>query len=172
MQIIIYTILIILALYFLVMFLLLRLIVPFMGFKKYAPPAVIPDEYKKLVNEWNEKSQNSMGYLKLAYDFVLTRWKMEKFKTAILFPKIFRTDLKQLWNEPGYLHCNTMNYVLFVFLVNGKYFTPDDIEIKHTILNFVTHQYMRVKVDGRWIDVDPAGSFIRNLPLGQRAGLY
>lgn len=167
-----YFLLLVAAIYLIGMFIVLRLIVPFMGFRRYKVPTELPYEYLSTIKDLESRSNTQEEYLNNAYNFVLSRWNSEKFKTVTLLPKIFRTDLKRIWNEPGYLHCNTMNFILQTILVNSKFFKPDDVKVRHTILNFVQHQYLSVRVANKWIDVDPAGSSIRNLPLGKRAGLF
>jgi hypothetical protein len=39
-------------------------------------------------------------------------------------------------------------------------------------VNFVIHQYLQVKVDNGWIDVDPAGTGIRGKPLGKHLSWF
>jgi len=154
------------------MFAVLRLAVPFMGFWMYRIPDQIPDDYRRLINEWEMESAGAEEFLKKSYDFSVTYWKPEKFQTVSQFARIFRRDLQGIWDARGYLHCNTMNYVLACLLANSKFFTQDDIRIRHTVLNWVQHQYLQIRVNGKWMDVDPAGSYVRGLPMGQRAGLF
>jgi hypothetical protein len=167
-----YILAILAAIYAIGMYVMLRLIVPFMGFRRYLPPTDLPPQYRELIKKWESESQSQMDFLTRAYDFVNTYWTVKKFQTVTQFHKIFRRDLNRIWNDRGYLHCNTMNYVLFALLANSKFFTANDVRVRHTILNWVQHQYLQVKVDGKWMDVDPAGSFPRGIPLGQRAGLF
>jgi hypothetical protein len=160
------------VLYLLSMLVLLRLVVPFMGFRMYRIPTEIPNEYRRLISEWEGKSLSQYDYLKQAYDFTTQNWKVEKFKAVTEFPKIFRRDLKGIWGDKGYIHCNTMVYVLGTFLVNSRFFKPEDIQVRHTLLNLVLHQYMKVRVGRQWLDVDPAGAYVRGKALGERCGIY
>lgn len=160
------------AIYLIGMYIGLRLVVPFMGFRQYKAPTDLPQEYKALIKQWESETNDPMEYLQKAYDFVLTRWNCAPFKTMTSFHKIFRKDLARLWNEPGYMHCNTMNFVLNTLLINSKFFTPADVKVKHTILNWVQHQYLKVNVGDKWVEADPGGSHSRGLKLGERTGLF
>jgi hypothetical protein len=162
----------IVAIYLIGMYVGLRLVVPFMGFRQYKAPTDLPQPYLDLIRQWEAESKDPMEFLKRAYDFVLTRWNCAPFKTVTSFPKIFRKDLNRLWNEPGYMHCNTMNFVLHTLLVNSKFFRPEDVKVRHTVLNYVQHQYIKVNVGDRWVEADPGGSHTRGLKLGERTGLF
>lgn len=151
-------VLIIVAVYFFLVFFVLRLVAPFMGFGKYQPPKNLPPEIKDKITELENSSYDQMSYLRLAFDFVLSRWYAVRYKAATDFIKLFRSDLKQIWQQPGYAHCTTQNFILNVLLLSSKYFKTEDIKVRHVFLNFVPHQYLQVRVNGQWIDVDPAAT--------------
>ena len=66
----------------------------------------------------------------------------------------------------GYMPCPQTNYLLRIFLVKSGWFKDEDIKRKHIFVNFVPHQYLKVKIGDRWIDVD-VGEKQRGLPLGR-----
>jgi len=53
-------------------------------------------------------------------------------------------------------------------LVKSGWFEDKDIQVKVTILNFFTHQYLKVKVGEKWIDVDSHESY-KGVPLGKHS---
>jgi hypothetical protein len=165
---ILYWILGILVGYVVLMFAVARFIFPFMGFGKYKAPSSIPQEIKNTIVGLEAQSSNQREYLELAYAYVQANWLAERMKTIVNLSLIFRTDLSQLWRERGYAHCNTINYILAALLVGSNYFTAEDIRMRHKFLNFVVHQYMQVKVDGNWLDVDPAPGYLM-LPVGKKS---
>ena len=156
------------GLYFFAVFGLSRFLIPFMGFKKYSPPRDIPEEIKETIKELKNRSVDQRSFLEATYNFVQERWQAERLKTISHFPLIFRTNIAEIWQRPGYAHCNTINFILFTLLVNSRYFTEDDIRIKHIFFNMVIHQYLRVRVGGEWLDVDPSTKYLR-LPIGQHS---
>jgi hypothetical protein len=87
-------------------------------------------------------------------------------------PKLFKKDLAEIWNTKGFVYCTSINFIVYVLLANSKYFNVQDIKVRHVFLNFVPHQYLQVKVGGKWVDVDPAGAGIRNQPLGTHASFF
>ncbi len=113
-----------------------------------------------------------MSYLKMAFSFVLSRWYAVRYKAVTEFPKLFRKDVNIIWQQPGYAHCNTQNYILAVLLVNSKFFKPEDIEFKVVFLNFVPHQYIKVQVGDKIIDVDPAATSAGITTFGKRGSFF
>ena len=162
----------VIAAYSFTVFFLARLFIPFMGFRKYMPPMRLPSDMWTTIHEMEGTSRDSAEYLARAYDFVTHRWHSERLKTITRLPLLFRTDMRQIWNSPGYAHCTTVNFVLYTLLARSRYFTQDDIRVRHTFFNGVLHQYLQVRI-GRnaWIDAHPSTSYL-NLPLGERARLF
>ncbi len=165
-------VLVILAVYFLIVFVGLRLVVPFMGFGGYKPPTDLPTEIKNTISELENQSRDQMSYLQAAYGFVLGRWEHSRFKAATQLHKLFRKDLKEIWNVKGFIYCPTINFLVYTLLANSKFFKAGDVKVKHVFLNFVPHQYLQVRVGSQWIDVDPAGTGIRGKPLGQHLSFF
>lgn len=163
-------VLIVLVFYFLVVFVFLRLIVPFMGFKKYKIPEHIPVSMTLEIKRMKSENNNAATYLNSAYEFIKERWQdgrgTGRLNTIKYFFLIFRTDLNNVWENTTFAHCNTLNYALACMLVHSQYFTEDDFRLKHVFCNGVIHQYLQARVDGKWIDADPA-SGNRNYPLGK-----
>ncbi len=84
--------------------------------------------------EWNGR-RDSSEYLARTSDFVRDRWHSERLKTITRLPLIFRTDIAQIWNSPEYAHCTTVTFVLYTMLVRSRYFTQEDIRVRHTFFN-------------------------------------
>lgn len=171
-MIVFYSLLVIASLYFFIVFIALRLITPFMGFGKLPILIPIPEEIKIKIKELESASATPEEYLVLAYGFVTSRWHAGRFDTIQRAPLAFRKDLTKIWSEPGYAHCNTQNYILFVLLVGSKFFNPEDVKGKCVFFNFFIHQYLQVQVAGRLISADPAGASIRHKPLGSHIKLF
>jgi hypothetical protein len=179
-----YILIAVIVCYFFLVFVALRLIVPFMGFKQYVPPTDLPLEIKNAVTELENKSYNQMSYLQSVYNSVLGRWQHSRFKAAVLLPKLFKSDLNKIWHTKGFVYCTTINFVVYVLLANSKYFsagggsasggkeTDEFVKVKHVFLNFVPHQYLQVRVGAKWLDVDPAGAGIRGFGLGHHASWF
>ena len=49
-------------------------------------------------------------------------------------------------------------------------FSENDIKLKITVVNFNIHQYVRIKVDNKWVDVDMWGEKF-GVPFGKHAFL-
>lgn len=166
----------ILAVYFFVVFVGLRLIVPYFGFKRYKNPKIIPEEIKAAVLDLEQASHDQVSYLEAAYNLVLEKtlhqYKHTRFQAAFKIPRAFVKDLSELWMTREFIYCTGINYILFALLVSSKYFKAQDIRTRHVFLNFITHQYLQVQMNGKWMDADPAGSGIRGKPLGTHASFF
>jgi len=162
--------------YFFLVFVVLRLVVPFMGFRQNMPVVALPLEMKTKILELENQFQNQLSFLQAVYNVVqdkaLNQWQHTRFKAAFYLPKLFVNNLEKIWQTEGFIYCNAINFVGFSMFANSKFFTAKDIKIKYVFLNFVVHQYLQVKVGENWIDFDPAGSGIRNKPLGTHAALF
>ena len=162
--------------YFFVVFVLLRLTVPFMGFNGFTPPKELPGQVRDAVAYLESKATDQQSYLQAVYDLVmkktLDQWRHSRFKAATRIRRLAVKDLKEIWLTQDFIYCGPINFVVFVLLVKSKYFTDKDIKVKHVFLNFVPHQYLQVKVGKKWVDVDPAGSGIRKQPLGTHASFF
>ena len=164
---------IIVAVYFFTMFVGMRLVVPFFEFNEPMPVVSPPREIKDKITELENFSSNQQGYLQAVYNFVLDKtlrqWHHTRFQAAMRLPRIFVKDLSEIWQTKDFVYCTAINYVGFIMLTSSKFFTLQDVKVKHVFLNFVLHQYLQVKVGEEWIDFDPAGSGVRGLPLGTHA---
>jgi hypothetical protein len=153
--------------YVVVVFVGIRLFVPYMGFGRFRLPESLSQEVLQTIRELENKSIDGQAYLAAAYNFVATRWHAGRMNVIFKAPLAFRTNLQKLWNSPGFAHCNTQNYILFLLLAGSKFFTEEDVQPRCVMFNFFIHQYLRVRVADRWVDADPAGASIRGKPLGE-----
>lgn len=160
------------AAYFLAVFVLLRLVVPFMGFGGLVMPMQIPDNVRNKITDLENGSSSQEEYLKNAYDFVVRNWHAGRLDTIFYAPLAFRKNLGTLLAEPGYAHCNTQNYLLFVLLGGSKFFKAGDVKARYVFFNFFVHQYLLVKIGDKTIDVDPAGASIRGKQLGYHLSFF
>ena len=169
-------ILIVVAVYFFLVFVLFRMIAPFYGFRQYEPPTNLPPKVRQAITDLENKSHDQMSYLQAVYDFVtdktIHQWKHTRFKAGTHLARAFVNDLEEIWESEGFVYCTAINFVAYTLIANSKYFKIEDVKIKHVFLNFITHQYLQVKVGDKWVDFDPAGSGIRGQSLGTHASIF
>lgn len=162
--------------YFLIVFVVLRFVAPFMGFKGYKIPQDVPVEIMNAIFDLENKTTNQQTYLEGVYKLVLYKtnyqWKHTRFQAALRLNKLFVKDLQNIWSTPDFLYCTAINYLGFTMLVKSKYFKIEDIRVKHVFLNFVIHQYLQIKIGENWVDFDPSGAGIRGYNLGSHASFF
>ena len=143
-----------------------------MGFGGYRAPGLMPEGMQAKLKELEAGSNGPEEFLQAVYAFCQKKWQHNRFSVVVYLPKIFRRDINRIWQDNGFVHCNTMNFMANTLISNSKFFQPEDVRVRHVFLNFVPHQYLQVKLGEKWLDFDPAGAGIRNRPLGVHASLF
>ena len=158
------------AYFFLILF-VSRIFIPFLGCHKPALPPDIPPVMDRKIQEMEQRVSGPDAYAEAAYEFVQSRWHSARLRTIIDLPLAFRTDLAEIWNSPGYAHCNTINYVYYVLLARSRFFRPEDIRFRYKLFNFMIHQYVQIRTRDQWLDADPSLVFL-HLRLGRHSGFF
>ena len=123
-------------------------------FSKTPVPNVLPDEMQKIINEI-KKSLNKEECLKNAYEILVAKHRGYRVMTYLKLFDVFKHDVKVLWGKNGFLHCTNINFLLRTILIRSDFFTDDEIRLRWTQIWYISpHQYLQVKVDDSWIDVD------------------
>ncbi|MFA6306702.1 MAG: hypothetical protein WCV70_03540 [Patescibacteria group bacterium] len=161
----IYYIVYIIAIYILLVFVLSRLVIPHLGFSEEKIPEQMPAEMRVKIEEYKAQSRTDEEFLRLAYDYLGSRYRSERFNTFLKFNYLFKS-LDEAWRMGGYLPCTVNNYLLKIFLVSSGWFKEEDIRRRHVFVNFILHQYLQVKINDKWLDVD-VGEKQRGLPIGK-----
>lgn len=143
------------------------MVVPNLLAKKKLPDK-LPKELAEVVSEV-KKTKSKREALKKAYSIVTSRYKGDVVPTYTKFHRLFGWDAKSIWKEHGYLHCNKQNYILRLLLVKSGWFKESDLKQKKIMLcGLSPHQYLQVRVDGAWVDVD-CWAAVFGVPIGKHA---
>jgi hypothetical protein len=148
--------------YFIMVWVITRLVVPHFGFRKDQIPSNIPTELNDKINELNKSSKNNREFLENTYNYITNIYFGNRTKTITQFWRAFGNIFDK---APGFLPCTGQNYLLRTILIKSGRFSEDDIETKIVPLNLFIHQYLKIRIDNQWIDVDPWSHFI-----GKRIG--
>ncbi len=144
----------ILIIYIVGFFILSRLFIPNLGFKKSPLPKKIPKEILKKIKKLKARSKNKKHYLRNVYNYLTKKYQGKRL-TVLKKPKqLFETDLKKIWKRKGFIPCHTFTNLIRLFLVKSRLFKEKDVEVRHTFLWFNIHQYLKVKIKKRWHKVD------------------
>lgn len=124
------------------------------------PPSVAITNPSLLAAIDTVRNQPSADHaLTTAFSIVEQRFKSYRFRTYFQFWQAFENDPNVLWGKTGFLHCHHQNYLLRLLLIESGHFTEADIELGHSLVWFISiHQYLKVKVNGRWLAADPWNS--------------
>lgn len=147
-----------------------RLVIPCLGFSPVPLPEKIPADIEKKIIELKGSVNSPIEFLELVYDFLGSKYRSERLNTFLKFNYLYK-DLEFIWEREGYIPCTQNNLLMRIFLVRSKFFRDEDIRIKHVFVNFVIHQYLQVKLDDKWIDVD-VGEKQRGLPIGKHLEFF
>ena len=158
-------------LYLLVMFVFSRLFVPHMGFWKDSLPAKIPKSMEREISSLKKRHKTPLLFAKAAYSLLAQKYKGSHVFTFFRWDLLFSRDLFKLWSRKGYLPCNQQNWLYRIFLVRSGLFSDDQIMMGYTPIYLQIHQYVRIKIGGKWIYVDLWASQC-GVPFGSRANFF
>ena len=156
---------IIIIAYTIIVFGLSYLVIPHLGWKQEPILEKISDNLQEKINELKTKAKNKREFLDLAYDYLGGRYRSERFNTVLKFHYMFK-NLDDIWSRQGFIPCNQSNFLMRIFLVKSGFFREDEIRKRHCFLNFVPHQYLQIKIDNKWVDVD-VGEKYRGMLIGK-----
>jgi len=135
----------------------------------YKIPKKLPAGMEAVVSRL-KKTKSKMQCLRLAYDLLVERFRGEKFYFLRKPSELFVTDLEKIWNTRTVINCTTANYLLRCLLIKSGKFSDKDIKSRWTLIWGISiHQYVKVDVDGKIIDVDLWGHS-NKIPFGEYAG--
>lgn len=156
---------ILIAVYITLVFGLSRLIIPRMRPGAAALPEVLPGSLASAIQALTRQAKTKDEFLTLAYNYIGERYRSERFNTVLKFNYLF-LPLEKVWEMSGYMPCTQTNFLLSIFLVKSGFFKEEDIKRRHVPVNFVPHQYLQVRVDGKWTNAD-VGEKQRGMKLGE-----
>ena len=152
-------------LYIVIVFGASYLFIPHLGFRPDPIPEEIPSSLKVKINELRTRAKTKQEFLELAFDYIGNKYHSERFNTFLKFNYLFK-DLDDIFSRQGFIPCTQSNFLMRIFLIKSGFFKNNEIRRRHVFVNFVLHQYLQVKIDNKWIDVD-VGEKCRNLPIGK-----
>ncbi|OGJ65409.1 hypothetical protein A3F36_04835 [Candidatus Peribacteria bacterium RIFCSPHIGHO2_12_FULL_55_11] len=111
--------------------------------------------------------------LRKAYDILTQKYYGNRLKTLTRIYELAPRSPQAMWQRDGFLHCTNFNRLLRALLLESGQFKENDIKICWTLLWGISpHQYMKIRLDDRMINVDLwAKSY--GIPFGEYArGFY
>jgi len=156
-------------LFFIVIFGLSRLAIPNLN-NKIKIPAKLPHGMQEKIDELKKLSHDKRDYLFRAYNYLSQKYKGIKGELWKDTRCLFWT-LDDAWSKEGFMTCTMQSYLMIVFLVKSGFFQVKDIKKKHMFYSFNIHQYIKVRLDDKWITVD-IWSNNYGVKLGERAKFF
>lgn len=157
----------ILIAYILIVWVGLRFIVPNLGFRKSSLPNQLPTDFESDIQRLNTEATDDFDFLTKSFEYVTERYHGSRVRTLGNFWVAFENPIG---HAPGFLPCTSFNYILRTMLVKSGRFKEEDIHLKVIPLNIFIHQYLRVRIGEKWIDVDPWSAF-KGLSIGKKSAL-
>jgi hypothetical protein len=154
--------------YLLIVFVGIRIFVPYYGFRQSPVPQKIPDFVETEIKELKKEANSKEEYLRKVYITLTKRYYGGRFTTLIRGYDAFK-DIFAV--HDGFLPCNIFNQIFRIYLVKSNYFSDEEIQVRVVFLNCFIHQYIKVKVNNIWIDVDPTYNKM-GVILGEHAEFF
>ena len=142
---------------------------PIPGVTLFRVPVAIPAEMELAIASLRD-SRDKMECLVRAYQLLSQKYRGYRIRTYVYILSALRSDLREIWQRSGFLHCMTLNYLLKILLVKSGYFRDADVRFCWTLIWFISpHQYIKVRIaDDSWVDVDLWGRAF-GIPFGSHA---
>jgi len=154
--------------YVLFVFVVIRLVVPYYGFSKTEIKSSVPKYFLYEIEKINLTSNTDFEYLKNSYDYLSSKYYGSKVE---LFTKWQRAFDDVFTHKTGFVPCNVFNELMKIVLIKSGRFEDNDIRKRVTFLNLFIHQYLQIKVSGKWIDVDMEYKNM-GVPFGKHASIF
>ena len=129
-------------------------------FKKEKISKKMPEELEKEIKKL-KKTKTKLACLKKAYHFMANTFGKycKEYYYLIKLPRLAKKDVNNLWafkhSKNPFLHCTQHNFLLRVLLIKSKKFKEKDVGLVNIVQwPLSIHQYLVVKIDKKWIDVD------------------
>ena len=137
-------------------------------FFKTPLPETLPEEMRSVIDDL-EKSRDKKECLKKVYELLTEKYHGDRMKTYSHFFSVFTKDPGVLWQQSGFLHCTNLNYLARILLVRSGFFAEEDLRLSWTLIWYASpHQYLQVRLDNTWIDIDLWGRTY-GIPFGDHA---
>ncbi len=102
-----------------------------------------------------KKTKNKKKCLETVYKIMIEKYHGNRIKTVTQLFKLFNLNIDNLWAINGFLHCTSINYLVSYILLKTGLFSEEDIRTKWTLIWFFSpHQYLQVKLNDKFINID------------------
>jgi hypothetical protein len=158
--------------YLVAVFVIPKVIIPLLKKRDYKKSVEVPEFIKKAILEIEGRASHHSDYLERASKHILTYVRGGRGIKKD-FPLLLFRNHEDILSSKGELACMQLNYILYIYLTNSRYFSPRDIKIRNTFFSFNFHQYLKVKINGNKqpVKVDLWANCI-GVPLGERAPYF
>ncbi len=157
--------------YILFMFVLVRLVVPYLGFWREPIPKTLPSGLLNTIRTLKSKHSSPEKFARAAHAFLAKKYYGSHILTIIRLDLVFSRDISRMWALSGYMACNQQNWLLYLMLIKSGFFSPDDVRFRITTIVGSIHQYMQVRLNNKWVSVD-VWAYRYGVPFGKRSGLF
>ena len=113
------------------------------------------NELDNLANKIKNKSK--LEIIKSAYEYVSTNYRSGRFKTYIYFNQFFINDIEYITHRKNkFVNCTLQNKLIKYILIKTGKFSSKDIKTAWGAAYYISpHQWLKVKLGKKWIEVDP-----------------
>lgn len=141
-------------------------------FGKTSIPRVVPDDMRRAIDEL-KRAKNKSDCLRRGYEILIGKYRGYRLKTYLRLGEVFGVDIDELWNKKDFLHCTNINFLMRILLIESGHFREDEVRIRWTLVWYISpHQYLQIKVDNSWVNVDIWG-YTHGIKFGDYAhGFY
>jgi hypothetical protein len=162
----------IVGVYFFLVFAVAPFLLPHL--RRVRMPSRIPEDLRKTAVRLSEEHPDDLAFLRAVLEEVKERYVVTRRQHFTKPWILFRTDLSLLWHAQrgDNQACHVLNFLVKAILVASGRFTDGEVEGHVVFYHLNIHQYLRVKIAGNMIAVDPWGHLAGKTELGEYAAMF
>jgi hypothetical protein len=141
--------------YFILVFLISRIVIPFLGFDRHPLPKTVPRIILNQITAVKKRSSDKESFIIESFKVFGGKYSPKVGDVFLRVFQHFKSDISHLWGVNGYLGCHQQSHLFRIFLVKSGYFKDRDIHLVTSFHLFMIHRHLRVRTDSFVADIDP-----------------
>lgn len=124
-------------------------------------PKELKDEIKKL-----NKIKDDKKFVVRALNYLKKNFQTNSLLLFVRLHKHYYKEAHAILKRKGFFPCHIQVFILRLLLIKSKRFKQEDVKVHYTFYSGIIHEYLKVKVKNKWINVDPWG-YNKGVPFGK-----
>ena len=145
-------------------FLIPILTFPRMPIINFNLPIELPKELKEEIKKL-DKIKDNKAFIIEALNYMKNNFQSNSILLFIKLHRHYYKQISKILEKKGFFPCHIQVFILLLILIKSKRFEQGDIQVHYAVYNGIIHEYLKVRLNNKWVDVDPWG-YLKGVPFG------